>query len=272
MTRSSLAILSLVLVAGCFESHGGQQALTQDDCSSCHMKDYNATGTADPYLNAPNHQDPGVGFPTTCADCHRNTSWQPALGGLHPQPNKYVNATGGNDTFLISKGAHVGIKCLACHDLDIPADTTPPSRGFNTDCIQCHPNNAAQQQAHPTGTMSPAGNPYAYSDTKRNFCLTCHPTGEAAGHPEDKFPISASGHHRGIKCADCHIRSTGPDAKGANTNCVNCHNPGHDSDDAPNYGAYKTNPPNPGPFGAPLTKVNYCLASGCHSDGKKHGD
>ena len=64
MTRSFLAVLSLALVAACFESHDGQQAIQKDDCATCHIAQYNATGTADPYLNAPNH---GQHYPTKCA-------------------------------------------------------------------------------------------------------------------------------------------------------------------------------------------------------------
>lgn len=263
MIRRPLA-LWLVSLCACFESHGGTQEVRSEDCVLCHRADFDAT-------SRPVHTAPNVGFPTTCASCHRATDWAPALGGLHPVPNTYTELDPQgqvrNATFLIDRGPHATIKCLTCHDLDVPAPNVPPAqrRGFNTDCIQCHPNDAAHQDAH-AGAVSVTGGPYTtYRSDVRNFCASCHPTGEASSHPKTKFPLTG-GHNK--PCASCHDRSKGPDMNGLNTTCIaaGCHSLSRmDAEhEERNYTTFRNAPP------APLTKSNFCRAGGCHPDGRKH--
>jgi hypothetical protein len=254
----------LVLLCACFESHGRTQEVRSEDCVLCHRADFDAT-------SMPVHAAASVGFPTTCADCHRSLDWRPALAGLHPRPNTYTEPgpTGQpvNQTFLIDAGPHAEVRCLTCHDLDVVAPAVPPAqrRGFNTDCLQCHPDDAAHQDAH-RGAISATGGPYTgYRAEVRNFCLACHPTGDAVNHPKDKFPLTG-GH--AAPCTSCHVRTMGPDRDGLNTTCLGggCHSLSKmDAEhDEARYRTYRGAPP------APLTTSNFCRAGTCHPDGRKH--
>ena len=263
MIRVAIA-LWLVSLCACFESHDRTQQISRDDCVLCHRADFGAT-------SAPVHGAPNVGFPTTCADCHRAADWRPALEGLHPAPSTYtaIDASGQvvNQTFLIDGGPHAAVRCLACHDLDValPAVPVAQRRGFNTDCIQCHPNDAFHQDAH-AGAVSLTGGAYTtYQGDVPNFCLTCHPTGDALNHPKNKFPLTG-GH--AARCTSCHVRAMGTDLGGRNTSCITsgCHSLSRmDAEhDERNYATYRSSPP------APLTTANFCRAAGCHPDGRKH--
>lgn len=202
MTRLVIAVALLPLVSlgigslgGCFQDHpSGQQELMGTDCYSCHGKDYTAT-------TAPVHRDTPQVFSTSCANCHRTAGWQPALEGLH------------GDAFAITSGAHDHIACLTCHDL---ASGQPSKAGANTDCIQCHPDDADQRDSH-AGVTSATNAPYAYLASVPNFCLQCHPAGTADAHPDQLF--ARTGNHA-VPCSQCHDRTAGPDAKGGNVTCV----------------------------------------------------
>jgi len=252
------AIVILGGMGGCFESHTNVQELRGTDCVLCHSDDYDATAM-------PIHSAPTVGFPTTCADCHRTTDWYPALGGLHPSPNTFRNATNLNDTFLIDKSSanpnqHKNIPCLSCHDLDTPRPPDPVPRGWDTNCIGCHPNDAHLQDAH-RGVTPANGTTYQYRADVPNFCLSCHPQGTAEGHPTSVFPLRGE-HNRG--CASCHDRATGPDTAGANTNCTQsgCHpNEDRHHGEVGKYSADKA-----GPWPRPdLNARNFCRM--CHRSG-----
>lgn len=188
----SIALVFLI-AAACMQQHGGGAAEGNLACASCHMDLYNAQ---------PDH--PGQKS-TDCAQCHNTASWQAA----HPET-----------AFPIKTGAHTGIACAKCHDASLGS----PSKGANTDCVQCHP----QSQADPEHDPSSG---YAWDGAKKNFCLTCHPDGKASGHPESPFAIK-TGAHAGIACADCHKTSLGSSYK-SNFDCWTCHtdqhqNPTHD--------------------------------------------
>lgn len=192
-------IVACLLVA-CTRSHEGQQELRQGECVNCHTAEYDAT-------TAPVHAT--AGFPTTCVDCHRTIDWVPALEGIHPEPR-----------FAVTAGAHGGLACLGCHDLDA---MLPSAAGANTNCLQCHPDDAYQRDSH-VGVKGPAGQTYAYTPAQRNFCLTCHPAGTALKHPRDRFPFTEK--HTTSHCSTCHDRASGlPDQGGMNTNCLasGCH-------------------------------------------------
>lgn len=242
------ALLPLVL-ASCLQSHDDKRvAVRETDCVTCHLVDYDGT-TQPPHGNVPGANGP-VEFPKTCGDCHRTTSWQPALNGLHPPPPQ----------FPIASGPHDAIKCLACHDLDSLA---PSAAGANTNCIQCHPDTADQRDSH-TGVRGPAGQAYAYAPAVANFCLTCHPNGLAKKHPDNEFP--RTGPHA-ASCTSCHDRASGiPDMDGMNTTCINggCHSLAKEDDHHREEG------------GARYTQLrgdgsnrHFCLDSRCHPDGRK---
>ena len=201
MTRSP-ACLAWVLacaLAACFRSHPADRVeLMGTDCAMCHLRDYQAT-------TAPVHPATPQVFTTACARCHRTLGWQPALEGLH------------RDTFVIATGPHAPVACLDCHQLDRGASKA----GANTDCVGCHPDDARQRAAH--ADLVGVGNPpYAYQADVPNFCLTCHPSGLADQHPDDKF--ARRGDHD-VPCGACHDRAAGPDTAGRNVTCVDarCH-------------------------------------------------
>jgi len=198
MTRLVLVLALVLLVTGCLQNHDKVVAVRQGDCALCHMTDYTAT-------TAPAHAT--VGYPTSCAECHRTTSWQPALEGLHPEV-----------AFPRMTGSHAGIACLDCHDLD---SGTSSVAGANTNCIGCHPNNNYQMSSH-VGALGPLGQMYAYESSVPNFCLTCHPKGTAKRHPIDRFPLTDN---HNAPCTTCHDRSAGPDSMGMNVTCFGsgCH-------------------------------------------------
>jgi hypothetical protein len=229
----SLYVVLVLVSAACMNSHPGSVVeIANDACVTCHQDEYDATSMPTHTTVAP------TPFPTSCADCHRTSSWQPALGGLHPAPPK----------FPIASGPHRGIKCLDCHNLDIMA---PSTLGANTDCVACHPDSSELRSDH-QGASGPQGEPYAYTPDVRNFCLTCHPTGTAYKH---KFPRR---HHGANACTDCHDRSTGPDAGGQNVTCFKsgCHSLGEE-DRRHDGGSYTR---------AKDGTNHFCLK--CHADGR----
>ncbi|MEZ4362106.1 MAG: hypothetical protein R3B48_18100 [Kofleriaceae bacterium] len=237
-----VAAVSLGVVA-CFERHDTTQVLRGSDCVACHLDDFRAT-------SQPSHTAATANFPTTCADCHRTTSWHPALEGRHPA----------EQVFPIESGAHAKAACLTCHQLELGASRA----GANTDCLQCHPNDAYQQSAH-QGARSPTGVAYLYRAEIRNFCLSCHPKGTAQKHPNDKFP--RTGEHN-VACASCHDRSAGADAMGANTTCIEsgCHHTLSWSDSKHREVRTYTSSRN-GPWSKPfITSRNFCLL--CHARGR----
>jgi hypothetical protein len=186
------------LLGACFQSHPADQPeLAGTDCYGCHTRDYVATTT-------PVHRAAPDVYSTACASCHATVHWDPALEGRH------------SDAFLVSDGPHAPIACLDCHQLGLQ----PSKAGANTNCIQCHPNDAKQVDDH-SGVTSVANVPYIYQASVPNFCLQCHPAGTAI-HPDDKFALRAD---HAVPCADCHDRGAGKDKKGGNVTCVEsrCH-------------------------------------------------
>jgi hypothetical protein len=237
VVRWSSAIIALLVTAaaGC-TTDGGLMPVAANDCYLCHVDDYES---------ATNPTHVGVN-PTTCWECHTTDAWRPAKSGQHPEAE-----------FSIAAGHHSGILCTECHD----ADRGPSSNGANTDCIGCH------LGAHLIDDMNASHRERAvvgYPDNPEgpNFCLSCHPDGNASAtsHPEDAFSI-ATGHHSGIVCSDCHDSSRGSSSNGANTDCIGCHLEVHLIDDMNAshreraVAGYPDNPEGP----------NFCLS--CHPDG-----
>jgi hypothetical protein len=149
----------------------------------------------------------------------------PALEGAH------------NEAFITATGAHTQIACQDCHDL---ATALPSKLGANTNCLQCHPNDAKQIDNHKDVT-SATGTPYAYLAGIPNFCLQCHPAGLADIHPDNKFALVEN---HAVPCEQCHDRAAGKDSKGANVTCVEsrCHHTIQDTDGSEHHtdAAYTT--------------------------------
>jgi hypothetical protein len=241
--RLGLLALALALTA-CMQSHGSNVvALDQESCSECHMVEYNST-------TAPPHQQ--TGFPMTCADCHRNTGWQPALEGIHPDTKFPLVTVQRRPTSSIETSPHAGIKCLECHDLD---SGLPSTTGENTNCIGCHPSTSTLDAAH-DGAEGPNGERYSYqAGVAANFCRTCHPEGLAYQHEFDR----TGGPHR-VSCASCHDRTKGPDSRDTAT-CIRsgCHSIGEEDghhNEVSKYASTKSTGP----------AWNFCLQ--CHRTGR----
>jgi len=197
MTLTGRLVAAALLCAACRAHPDGAVAVTQDDCASCHMPEYLAA-------SEPVHVDR---MPETCADCHTNDAWRPAVDLGHPEV-----------FFPIARGDHSDVTCIQCHD----PGAGPSTGGANTDCIGCHTG------AHQQGRMDDVhgGVPdYSFDSETPNFCLACHPDGQAADHPNDRFPLS--GPHGGIACGDCHDAALGPSTDGQNVSCIGCHTGAH---------------------------------------------
>ena len=195
MRRGALLLLAALLAC---RSHPDGAALIQgEDCASCHQGDY---------LAARNPVHAGR-MPETCADCHTIDAWRPAVDLGHPEAD-----------FPVARGAHSDILCIDCHDPGRGAETA----GDNADCTGCH------SGAHQQGSMASVhgGVPdYRFEAATPNFCLRCHPDGQADDHPDSAFPLS--GPHGGIACGDCHDASLGPSDQGQNVSCIGCHTGAH---------------------------------------------
>jgi hypothetical protein len=193
----ALLLLLVLLVLGCTSRHDAAlREVRSGECVTCHLADYNGA-TSPVHLGQ---------MPTTCRDCHVTAAWLPALGGGHPE-----------GSFPIGSGPHQ-LDCLSCHDV---ARGTSVG-GQNTSCIGCHAG------THTQGTVDSqhtgvAG--YQFDAAMPHFCLSCHPSGQAAKHPESKFPIDR-GAHSEITCVDCHDPTLSGDAK-TNVSCTGCHTGEH---------------------------------------------
>jgi hypothetical protein len=168
------------------------------------------------------------------------TAWQPALGGGHPEAN-----------FPIAGGPHK-VACQSCHDLALGNS----AGGQNTDCLTCHPR-------APTDPKHAGVTDYAFDTAKPHFCLSCHPDGTAAKHPEDRFPIT-TGAHRNIQCGDCHDSTLGSSAGGMNANCTGCHSGEHA------MATMVSKHRGVGDFVWSDSDKKFCLM--CHSDGTTRGN
>ncbi len=108
----------------------------QNDCVACHQDDYD-------------RQHSGSGFPTTCSDCHTQTTW--------------LGATFQHDQFPIYSGIHSGKwnGCDTCHDV--------PSNYTSFTCFNCHQHSQSRMDSRHAGVGG-----YTYDSSA---CYSCHPNG-----------------------------------------------------------------------------------------------
>lgn len=135
-----------------------------------------------------------------------------------------------------------------------------------TDCYMCHKGEyeqAGRQTLDTMGCLSTV--PPIHVGNKPTTCGDCHnidawcPALDGI-HPETAFPISR-GHHQGIACLDCHSLP-GPSTGGMNVSCVtsNCHPRSWYESEHEEGPAWNSSNP------------TFCRNSGCHPDGRVHGD
>ena len=172
----------------CADCHADGYAGTPSDCFACHESDFN--GATDP-----DHQ----GFPTTCEDCHSETTWQGA-------------AFDHNQTAFPLQGAHTQVACADCH-----ADGYA---GTPTDCFACHEDDYdgaddPDHQGFPT------------------TCEDCHQVTAwepaAFNHNQTAFPLTGS--HLAVPCSDCH--ATG--YVGTPIDCFACHEDDYNGANDPDH-------------------------------------
>ncbi len=107
-----------------------------NDCVACHLADYNKVHA-------------GTQVPTTCAQCHTQTSWDGASADHSLLSNGFALT-----------GAHLTAQCTACHQVPGYALIVPKPTD-NNDCVACHL--ADYERAH-------AGS------NKPTTCAECHNT------------------------------------------------------------------------------------------------
>jgi hypothetical protein len=225
---------------GCNECHkstlGSPVNGQNTDCVGCHR------GSHSQAVMAETHSIVG-GYrfissqPNFCLGCHPNGV---SLADGHPEA-----------TFPIATGAHVNQQCSDCHDPTLGS----PLGGLNADCVGCHTGDHSQARMATTHQLVPG---YAFVSNNPSFCLTCHPSGEAERHPDDRFLISA-GQHQGFNCNDCHDPTLGPNAGGVNTDCIGCHTGDH--------AQAVIDPIHTGVSGYAFTPANPNFCLGCHPGG-----
>lgn len=157
-----LPLTGMHVLADCTQCHTRaaehQWSGTPSDCFSCHERDYRRPGTR------PVHQGSATTapFPRDCSQCHRSTSWVPAIfaapaTGAAPAALKGEAPPPGHDLkFPITFGVHRLASCSDCHaSLAVPR---------NVRCIGCHahdPARTASQHKSPVPTIGAA-------------CVSCH--------------------------------------------------------------------------------------------------
>jgi len=153
----------------CFDCHEGSYINTPNECSGCHLDDFNAT-------TDPNHVSSG--FPQECEICHTtNPNWTPA------------SFTGHDDLFPLT-GAHTTVTCFDCHEGNY---TSTPN-----ECLGCHMDDYNQ-----------TSNPNHNSMGLTNDCELCHtpnPNWQPATFPVHNDFYLLQGAHVAIAndCFDCH--------------------------------------------------------------------
>ena len=181
----------------CAACHKGiYNGTTPKTCFGCHTTDFNAT-------NNPNHK--AAGYPTDCAACHTQTTWQGAIFDH-------------NKTNFPLTGVHTTVNCIQCH--------AQGYKGISSKCVDCHLQNFKN-------TIAPSHSGLNISTD----CASCHTT--AAGWTPAKFPdhnliYKLEGSHTAIAndCAACHhgvYNGTTPKS------CYGCHATNYFSTSNPNH-------------------------------------
>jgi hypothetical protein len=169
------------------------------DCFSCHRADFDA-------VVVPDHSE----LPTTCAECHRETAWQPA-DFLHAQtgfPLEGAHLRAECEDCHTEGYAGTPVDCLACHQADFAGATEPDHQAFPTTCEACHGETAWQPALF---DHAQSGFPLVGAHAVLG-CEACHADGYA-GTPSD--------------CFACHRAdfegATDPDHRSFPTTCEECH-------------------------------------------------
>jgi len=163
-------IHATVRCSGCHQIPGMEPlfpAQSPDDCVACHQDDYD--------------REHGTGFPTTCTDCHGQTTWDDA---------EFDHGAEGGFPLL---GRHAALPCTACHQVPGYA-LLFPTPASSDDCVACH--QADYDREH-------GGDGYPTT------CALCHGVDDWDAdfrHDSQFFPIFSGSHAgRWSDCTECHV-------------------------------------------------------------------
>ncbi|MEZ5353828.1 MAG: hypothetical protein R2762_14410 [Bryobacteraceae bacterium] len=268
-TATRFALVGAHSTVECASCHvDGRFAGTPQQCSGCHLADFDKTTN-------PNHR--ASNFSTQCETCHAAASWQGARFDHNLSRFRLTGAHAKADC----AGCHVGGRftgtpsnCVGCHRKDFAATVSPnhAASGFPEDCTQCHVaeqwrgatfdhnrrttfaltgahSNVACASCHvgdrfggtPKScvgchmtdfrmTSSPAHEAAGFS----HDCTGCHTTAQWKGavfdHAKTRFPLN--GGHAGRDCASCHANGI---FAGTSTQCFDCHRKDFDHPVEPNH-------------------------------------
>ncbi|NQV36780.1 MAG: hypothetical protein HQ509_02105, partial [Candidatus Marinimicrobia bacterium] len=184
----------------CYNCHEGLFRGTATDCRTCHIIEYNATGTAT-YPDAPRHALSEF-FAEQCEDCHTTTNWLPV---------DFDHIITGYPI----EGRHVEVTCDQCHGGDQGYD-------IPDDCHGCH---------QPGGIAITTILDGDYDHTTHNLpaeCELCHTTlnWDQSLFLHESFSSNL--------CEDCHLidhaESSEPPHGNENisTDCLLCHEAGNE--------------------------------------------
>jgi len=193
-THSNLQGAHLPIANECATCHNGNYTTLPKACFDCHAANF--TQTTDPSHTA-------AQFPTTCADCHSQTSWKPS--------------TFDHNTIYPLIGAHSAIanNCLQCHTNGYP--NTP-----NT-CAGCH-----------TTDYNQTTNPNHTTSQFPKTCETCHSQTAwipATFNHNNVYPLTGAHAVVATNCELCHANGY---SNTPNT-CVGCHQNDYNQSTNPNH-------------------------------------
>ena len=178
---------------------GGAYSARDTECSSCHMGDYDTAVSVD-HL--------GLGYPTSCVECHSTISW---------------NDTPAFDHLTLSRGfellgAHNFLRCASCHV--VPGMELLFSPADQNDCVACH---QRQYDREHGGSRIPT------------TCQSCH-TLDSWHDPHFDHAVTGFellGRHARVECSACHQGTQGPlkfPAPAQQSDCLACHKGDYDEE------------------------------------------
>ncbi len=217
---------------------GGQNSLTNDDCTTCHydssdMKNVRTLACANCHNQGnysakiiKNHRQNGVNIttPVNCYDCHNNSISFFAYDANSSSSHYTTNTSLTDTTYCTSchKNSANGTKWGGASD-PWNSPTFPHSLN-NTpkeDCYACH-NNISTSDFHNKTLAKP--------NISTVNCIDCHRTDRAMAPKKIDTSVFATGVHKNHACENCHVNATDSNMNGTYLfsadpakSCTYCH-------------------------------------------------